>query len=58
MKNNIIKFVTISLLAAVAFLVYPKTIDNGSQSTKVTAQDLTVEYEADTSAYMPGLELL
>jgi len=59
MKNNTIKFVTFSLIAAVAFLVSPVIFDAGSQDAKVTAQGLIVDYEADEdSASLPGFAFL
>lgn len=58
MKNNTIKFVTLSLLAAVAFLVYPATFDVAGQGAKVNTQNVIVDYEADQTVSMPGLELL
>ena len=57
MKNNTIKFVTFSLLAAVGFLVFPVTLDSGSKDAKTTAQGLVVDYETDETS-LPGFAFL
>ena len=58
MKNNTIKFVTFSLLAAVAFLVYPVILDYDSQDAKPVAQSPVVNYVAEEASSLPGLTLL
>ena len=58
MKNNTIKFVTFSLVAAVGFLVFPVTLEQSSKDANTTAQGMVVDYEAEETSSLPGFAFL